>query len=119
MSRGASLLLKRFQWLQKFARNSCQLRSRWNIASVTSRANKYGIDIKAIAKAVGEKPKGNYHLDHIYPVDAFDLTKSEHIRLCWSPQNLRWLSAKENLKKKAEYDPTAFKAFLTEALSKS
>lgn len=80
----------------------------------TQPTNKYGIDVEAIAKSLGPRPGKNYHIDHIFPVDAFDLTKPEHISACYSPKNLQWLLASENLKKKNRYDEKQFELFKME-----
>ena len=98
----------------------CRIRShfnrslkRYNITK-TQTIDKYGIDIKAIIEKLGEPPNDGkvYHIDHILPVSAFDLTNPEHIRLCWHPDNLRWLEAKENIIKNAKYDKKLFEEYL-------
>jgi hypothetical protein len=50
--------------------------------------------------------KGKYHIDHIIPCSAYDLTNNNEIKKCWNPKNLRIIPAKENLKKydKIDYD---------------
>lgn len=76
--------------------------------------NKYEIDIKAIVEHLGTPPDDGkvYHIDHILPVDAFDLTKQEQIKKCWAPENLRWLEASENLKKSNKYRLQEFKEYV-------
>ena len=80
----------------------------------TKSMNKYGIDIKAIVEKLGNPPQDGkkYHIDHIFPVSAFDLNNPEHIKLCWHPDNLRWLEASENLSKNAKYDEVLFEEYL-------
>ena len=61
----------------------------------------YGIDYVAIVKKLTPLPfpledKGNWHIDHIIPVSKFNLTNSEEVKRAFSPNNLQWLSAKEN-----------------------
>ena len=43
--------------------------------------------------------KGELHIDHIIPIDAFNFTRPEHtdFKRCWALSNLRLLPAKENL----------------------
>jgi hypothetical protein len=65
----------------------------------------YGIDFKSIYHSVGEKPLGNYHLDHIIPIKAFDLNNVEHVKLAHHPANLRWIPANENIIKKDKIIP--------------
>jgi len=42
---------------------------------------------------------GRWHLDHIMPCSAFDLTKPEHVKICFNWQNLCPIWAKKNLRK--------------------
>lgn len=60
----------------------------------------YGIDFKAIYDRIGEKPEGDYHVDHIIPIIKFDLNIPEHVKLAHHPSNLRWITATENIIKK-------------------
>ena len=81
--------------------------------------NKYGIDIQSIVEHLG-KPTGNidnYHIDHIFPVTAFDFTDPLHIRICYHPTNLRWLDASENIKKGNRYNKVEFKKFFDQLKS--
>jgi hypothetical protein len=43
--------------------------------------------------------KNKYHIDHIIPCSAYDFSDVEEIKKCWMPENLRIISAEENLKK--------------------
>lgn len=45
--------------------------------------------------------QGRLHIDHITPCAAFDLTREDEVRACWSLGNLRLLDGRENLKKRA------------------
>lgn len=65
----------------------------------TKSCAEYGIDFEAIYNKIGPKPEGNYHLDHIIPVSVFDFDIHEHVKLCNSPENLRWVPGEENLEK--------------------
>ena len=78
---------------------------------------KYGIDIKAIVEKLGTPPNDGkvYHIDHIFPVSAFDLNNPEHIKLCWAPENLRWLEANENLSKSNKYDLNEFQEYVNQS----
>ena len=63
-----------------------------------------GIDYKAIIKYLGLHPnilgiKGEFHIDHIYPLSRFDLNNPEHIKVVFDSLNHQWLTAEENLKK--------------------
>ena len=75
----------------------------------------YGIDIKAIIEKLGKPPQDGrqYHIDHIFPVSAFDLTNPEHIKLCWHPDNLRWLEASENMSKGNKYNEELFEEYIS------
>lgn len=48
--------------------------------------------------------KNAYHVDHIIPCSAYDFNNLEEIRLCWNPENLRIIPAKENLLKNDRID---------------
>jgi len=48
--------------------------------------------------------KGKYHIDHIIPCAIYDFNNPEHIKLCWQPENLRIIPAKENLEKNDKLD---------------
>lgn len=81
---------------------STNVRTNLKVHSVTGKAQsceKYGIDIKAIFDFIGPKPYDNYTLDHIVPCKAFDLNIPEHIKLCYSKENLRWCLDVENYSK--------------------
>jgi hypothetical protein len=55
-----------------------------------------------IERGLGE----DYHIDHMMPIDSFDLTNAEELRCCWNWSNLQALSPKENREKsnKVIYD---------------
>ena len=47
---------------------------------------------------------GNLHIDHIIPISAFNFSTPKQIdfKRCWALENLRLLSAEENLRKNAK-----------------
>jgi len=57
-----------------------------------------------IIEKIGNRPSKDYHLDHIIPLTAFNLTIERHRELVNSPENLRWLPGKENQSKKDKID---------------
>lgn len=59
------------------------------------------IDYKAIIEHLSPSPKDieNYHIDHVIPLDFFDLTNSEHIKKAMSPINHCWLLSCKNISK--------------------
>lgn len=67
----------------------------------TKSCQQYGIDFEAIYDKLGPRPGSGefWHLDHIIPVSIFDLDNPEHVKLAYSPENLRWLNSTENIKK--------------------
>ena len=81
-------------------------------AKKSKKLEEYGIDIKAIVEHLGEKPEGDYHIDHIFPVSAFDMNDEEHIKLCWHPDNLQWLEASKNISKSNKYDIKEFEKYI-------
>jgi len=78
----------------------------------------YGINIDEIIKKLGCQPQDGkkYHIDHIFPVSAFDLNNPEHIKLCWHPDNLQWLEMSENIKKSNDYNVNEFNNYLTKTI---
>jgi len=67
-------------------------------------SKKYGIDYKACFEHLGPRPdkEHEWHIDHIRPCCSFDLTDPEQVKICFAPQNLRWLTDKENWEKLKE-----------------
>ena len=51
------------------------------------------------AKGMTWQNQGRWHLDHIMPCSAFDLTNPEQVKVCFNWQNLRPIWAKKNLRK--------------------
>lgn len=74
------------------------------------------IDYSKIIEYLGEPPSKEYHIDHIFPLSAFDLTKESHIRAAFAPENHQWLLDKENLSKKDKYDEDLFKEYISRFL---
>lgn len=60
----------------------------------------YGINFEKIYEKIGPRPSTKHQLDHIIPLDAFDLYDADHVRLAHTPANLRWLINTENSRKK-------------------
>lgn len=51
------------------------------------------------------KPIGtNYHIDHIIPISVFNVDDIEHLKLAHLPENLRWIEASENMRKRDSID---------------
>ena len=80
----------------------------------TKALKEYGIDTQLIIEKLGQPPQDGavYHIDHIFPISAFDLNNHEHIKLCWHPNNLRWLEASKNMSKNNKYDKKLFEEYL-------
>lgn len=78
------------------------------------KTDEYGINYKAIIERLGPYPglRGEWHIDHIFPLVAFDLNNPLHILAAFAPENHQWLTAKENLSKSDSYDKVAFQAYL-------
>jgi len=68
-------------------------------------SKKYGVDYKAIINHLKPFPKdlSKYHIDHIKPCCAFDLTDPEQIKECFHPKNHQWLLAHDNLVKNGNW----------------
>ena len=70
-------------------------------------AKKYGIDYRAIIEKLTPLPfpledRKNWHIDHIRPLNTFNLNDSEEIKEAFNPNNLRWLPARENLSRRKD-----------------
>jgi hypothetical protein len=76
--------------------------------------SEYGIDVESILSSIGERPNGNYHLDHIFPQVAFDYENSFEVWACNHQRNLRWLPANENISKRDKYDSKSFSEYISE-----
>ena len=75
---------------------------------IVNRKQKYNIGWKGIIKQLTPFPKdiSKYHIDHIIPLSRFDLTNWEQIQLAFAPENHRWLTAEENMKRERMKDKT-------------
>lgn len=71
------------------------------------------INYEEISKHIGPPPRDNYHIDHIFPLVAFDLTNEAHVQAAFSPKNHQWLSETHNCSKKDKYDQELFVAYLS------
>lgn len=67
-----------------------------------TKSKMYGIDYKLIAESLKPFPKDieNWHIDHIIPLVRFNLNNLEEIKKAFAPNNLQWLPALENIRKK-------------------
>lgn len=72
----------------------------------------YNIFYENIINYLGSKPNGDYHIDHIFPLCAFDFNDPKQIEKAFAPENHQWLESSENLKKYNKYDKEAFKAYI-------
>ena len=70
------------------------------------------IDYEGIVAALGPQPGLDYHIDHIFPLSAFDLNDEVHFKAAVAPENHQWLLSHENLSKSAKYDEIAFFTYI-------
>ena len=66
------------------------------------------INYKKIVVHLGPPPGDNYHIDHILPLAAFNLTKASHVSAAFAPENHQWLLDRDNLRKKDIYNKKIF-----------
>ena len=64
------------------------------------------INYPKVIKSLGPCPgnRREWHIDHITPLCLFDFSKTSEITKAFDINNLRWLSAKENLKKNKRFE---------------
>jgi len=75
-------------------------------------SSKY-IDYEKCFEHLGPPPNDgeSYHIDHIFPLVAFDFSNDWEIKIAWLPENLRWLKIKDNLIKSGKYNIEHFEKF--------
>lgn len=102
-------------------RFTSNIRSRINQAfkvySTTGKIMKsggYGIDYESIFNYLGPCPgvREEYHIDHIFPLSAFNFDDIEQVKLAFAPQNHQWLKVEDNLSKGDRYDEIAFLKYI-------
>lgn len=76
------------------------------------KSKEYDIDYQKIFEHLGKKPGNNYHIDHIFPLSAFNFDNAMHIRAAFAPENHQWLLAKNNLSKNCSYDIKLFEEYI-------
>ena len=64
------------------------------------------INYKSIIEHLKPFPENikDYHIDHIIPLDFFDLTYMEQLRNAWDPINFQWLLSRDNNSKRNKID---------------
>lgn len=68
-----------------------------------------GCTIEFLAEHLRSPDDGQiYHIDHVRPCKTFDLSNPIHQRVCFHWTNLQILSAEENLKKGAQWNPLKY-----------
>jgi hypothetical protein len=79
-----------------------------------STSKEYGINYVAIIEFLGPCPgkREDYHIDHIFPLDAFDFNDLEQIKRAFAPENHQWLTKEENLSKFNKYNEEDFKKYI-------
>jgi len=77
-------------------------------------SSKYPINYNKIAEHLGPCPgqRNEYHIDHIFPLIAFDLTDVVQLIAALAPENHQWLTKSENCSKKDTYDKCMFMKYL-------
>jgi len=100
-----------------------KLRARFSSAMKTYSRNgkvktssQYGIDYVKIIQHLGSCPgrRTEFHIDHIFPLAAFDFNDLQQIKAAFAPENHRWLTKQANLSKNDAYDEQAFQQYLKE-----
>lgn len=86
----------------------------WSEFGKTKSSDEYGVNYSKIIEHLGPCPgnREDYHIDHIFPLIAFDFNNLKHIKIAFSPENHQWLTKKENLKKGDKYNKDQIKEFI-------
>lgn len=105
---------ERFYVKQKLRTRLSQCLREWSITGKTKTSDEYGVNYTKIVEQLGSCPgnREDYHIDHIFPLIAFNFNDLRHIAIAFSPENHQWLKSEENLKKGDNYDKNKFKEFL-------
>lgn len=82
------------------------------------KSSDYGIDYQAVFEYLGPCPgaRKDYHIDHVFPLSAFDLNNPTHIIASFAPENHQWLKKEKNLSKSNKYDVEEFEKYLSRFL---
>lgn len=80
----------------------------------TKKSDDYGINYEAIMDYLCPFPDdtSQYHIDHIFPLCAFDLTNPIEIRAAFAPENHQWLKACENMSKNDKYNASELEKYI-------
>lgn len=83
---------------RRLSSNVRRMTKRFNDSGVLYVCKNKNIDYRAIIEHLSPFPKDieNYHIDHIIPLKAFDLTLDRHIKAAWNPINLKWVLCGDN-----------------------
>ena len=81
----------------------CNLRRAINLIQSGERLHprsKFGIDYEAIEQHLGYPPSPTHEVDHIVPASFFNVFDPAQIQIAFNPENLRWVTARQNREKK-------------------
>lgn len=100
-----------------------RLRSAMRQYSATGKcypSRKYGINYMAIIDYLGPCPGSlqDWHIDHIFPLSAFDLNEQQEVRIANMPENHQWLRSSDNISKGASYSQSALDRFRERMVAK-
>lgn len=84
------------------------------VLNLSYKKSKHGIDYEGIIKKLSPIPQNidDYHIDHIFPLSAFDFTKPNHIVAAFAPENHQWLLKDQNMKKNDHYNKSLFDLYI-------
>lgn len=120
INRTSENIKKRYQKDEKFRvitllrRRFAESFDRYSLTGKVKSSRKYGINYEAIFEYLGPcpGPREEYHIDHIFPLSAFDFDNGEHIKLAFAPENHQWLKREDNLSKGGRYNKEEFEEYL-------
>ena len=78
----------------------------------TKKSKEYNINYEKIIEHLGPSPGKEYHIDHIFPLSAFNLNDIIHVEAAFAPENHQWLLAKENFSKNAKFNKKEWQVYI-------
>jgi len=105
---------ERYSVIDTLRKRLCNAFKRYSKKGKVKTSREYGINYQQIFEHLGNCPgdRKEYHIDHIFPLVAFNFNNLSHIKIAFSPENHRWLKKNENCRKGGKYNKQEFDKFM-------